>query len=464
MAALPSSPTLPGSLEAFVEDVSANPAAWFEYCSSAHVYIEQSHLRTQALDHQISHMKMEMNDLKTAKQNAHAAADAVREYQKEEIATLQRQLQEAIREKDKAIAMATPAVDTPRSTPIPSAPAEKLTAPAMGTPASTAPASSESSRVSERLPDPDKFEGDRKDLRRFSQQVYAKMTTNADRFPQPRDRLTYVAGRLRGRAYELILPKTRFGVPQFTDYPELLSYLESAFGDPDRVQNAQNELYRLKQRNLDFSVFLSEFQRLALEGEMPESSLTPLLFQNISRELQDMLLHNPAPSRQYLTYVRHLQELDNRFRQHQQQINRSRPAIAPSRTVLLKPTAASAAPPSPVPIDKPELDAMDLSRAPRSRSPYSGQPRSTRKDRGECYRCGSSEHLVRNCPLPDTRLPRMNQAPSTMNIIQYPSPAHSPKLHHPQPLPASRDFRSSSPTESTMSTKGVSLSKVTDRL
>jgi hypothetical protein len=33
MAALPLPPTLPGSIEAFVEDVSANPTAWFEYCS-----------------------------------------------------------------------------------------------------------------------------------------------------------------------------------------------------------------------------------------------------------------------------------------------------------------------------------------------------------------------------------------------------------------------------------------------
>ena len=76
----------------------------------------------------------------------------------------------------------------------------------------------------------------------------------------------------------------------------MLEYLEQAFGDPDRAQNAQNKLFQLRQKNLDFSTYFSEFQRLALEGDMPESALTPLLFQGISRELQDMLLHNLAPS------------------------------------------------------------------------------------------------------------------------------------------------------------------------
>jgi hypothetical protein len=61
------------------------------------------------------------------------------------------------------------------------------------------------------------------------------MTANADRFPTAIARLIYVAGRLIGKAYELILPKTRFGIPEFLDYFKMLTYLENAFGDFDRV-------------------------------------------------------------------------------------------------------------------------------------------------------------------------------------------------------------------------------------
>jgi hypothetical protein len=47
---------------------------------------------------------------------------------------------------------------------------------------------------------------------------------------------------------------------------------------------------------------------------MPEDALAPLLFQGISRELQDMLLYSPIPFRKYRDYADHLQALDNRFR------------------------------------------------------------------------------------------------------------------------------------------------------
>ena len=231
------------------------------------------------------------------------------------------------------------------------------------------------------------------------QQIYGKMIANADRFPTAPGRLTYVAGRLTGKAYQLMLPKIAYGLPQFPDYPDMLAYLESAFGDPDRAQNAQNKLYQLKQKNDDFSTYFSEFERLALEGEMAEETLTPLLFQGISRELQDMLLHNPPLSRQFRAYAQHLQTLDNRYRQHQKQVNRTRPSHAAWTPALATPPWTNPEPPTRGASLHPaqnQGDPMDLSvqRTPRPNG---------RKERGECYRCGSRDHRVARCPEPDTR-------------------------------------------------------------
>jgi hypothetical protein len=129
--------------------------------------------------------------------------------------------------------------------------------------------------------------------------------------------MAYVTSRLTGLAYAQVAPRIRFGKHQFSDFEDILNLMEEAFGDPDRVQNAQNALYRLRQKNQDFSTFHAEFERLALEGEMIEASLGTLLMQNISFELHEMLLHTPAPSKEYRPLVRYLQELDNRYRQHQ---------------------------------------------------------------------------------------------------------------------------------------------------
>ena len=126
--------------------------------------------------------------------------------------------------------------------------------------------------------------------------------------------MTYVTSRLSRTAYAQIAPHITLGNHDFTDFEEILRLLETAFGDPDRVQNAQNELFRLYQAHTDFSNFHAEFERLSLEGELPEIARAPLLMQNISRELHEMLLHTPSPSKEYRPLVRHLQELDNRRR------------------------------------------------------------------------------------------------------------------------------------------------------
>jgi hypothetical protein len=92
--------------------------------------------------------------------------------------------------------------------------------------------------LNKKIPDPKEFNGSRNNFRRFTQQIYGKITANANRFPTAIARLTYVAERLTGKIYELILPKTRFEVPEFLDYSKMLAYLENAFRNSDRVQNA----------------------------------------------------------------------------------------------------------------------------------------------------------------------------------------------------------------------------------
>lgn len=141
---------------------------------------------------------------------------------------------------------------------------------------------------------------------------------------------------------------------------------------------------------------------------MPESALTPLLFQGISRELQDMLLHSPAPSREFQAYANHLQMLDNRFRQHQQQIGRTREPVAARRAAHGAPTGtfrgnrpASRGRSPPKRALTPPGDRMDLSNQRRSNGRY---------ERGECFRCGSKEHMIRDCKKPDTRPTRFRQA------------------------------------------------------
>jgi cell division septation protein DedD len=441
----PEPPSGADSPEELVAHVTNNPSDWLMYLRYINGYAaalkkENDLFRIAESDHNATLQPLRST---VAKQ------EGIIEYQKtqykEDTALLRKEIAQLEVEKARLLDAAIPAVQIPRSAPAdtPNTPAEQ---PADSAPRPTALAPSihsGSSHLSEKIPNPNEFDGSRNDLRRFTQQIYGKMTANADRFPTAIARLTYVAGRLTGKAYELILPKTRFGVPEFLDYPEMLAYLENAFGDPDRVQNAQNKLYQLKQKNLDFSTFFSEFQRLALEGEMPEDALAPLLFQGISRELQDMLLHSPTPSRKYRDYADHLQALDNRFRQHQQQVSRNRIV-----TSVKTPTNyATAAAPRQSTTASPDPSKRDW-RAQRPVSPVAagGDPMDLssqrrfapggRKERGECFRCGSKNHRVAVCPEPDNR-PSSQFRQFRASYVHRPGSPDSARSVSPPPSPPS---------------------------
>ncbi len=146
-----------------------------------------------------------------------------------------------------------------------------------------------------------------------------------------------------------------------------------------------------------------------------------------------MLLHNLSPSRQLQAYAWHLQSLDNRYRQHQKQVNRTRPNHTPRATTpaSFAETAprTTAEPPrrsgSPHPTrNQNQGEPMDLS-AQRTSQPNG------RRERGECYRCGSKDHRVALCPHPDTR-PHMQartartERPSSPETDRSLSPPPSP--------------------------------------
>jgi len=137
------------------------------------------------------------------------------------------------------------------------------------------------------------------------------MIINQDRFPTPHSRMAYVTNCLTGTLYAQILLYIHDSVCQLKDYLQVLQILERAYRDPNRIQNTCSELFCFKQTNKEFASFFAEFQRLRLEAEMNDESLSTLLKQAISNELQGMLLHNLPNNCQYLDFAAHLQELEN---------------------------------------------------------------------------------------------------------------------------------------------------------
>jgi hypothetical protein len=472
MPEAPLPPFLPSTPEEFAEHLKDHTPEWYDYCRQTYDYTRvvettiaeanertnQSDLRVQALEQEVEHWKEEIARSRQDYEHTVIKLQGIKQYQEEQLQKLEQKYITALREKDEALRMAVPMVNTPLSTLSPRPIAEKPADAPMGASTSTAPSSSNTPQLSERLPDPDKFEGDRKDLRRFISQIHEKMNVNLDRFPTPQSRMTYVTNRLKGPPYAQILPYIRKGICQLEDYDKILDVLDRAFGDPNRVNNARNELFRLRQTNKEFGTFFAEFQRLALEGEMPEETLSTLLEQAINRELRGMLVHNEPPTRDYHKFADFLQDLENRRRHYETPsipAPRAYAAVAPKPPVQPTPIRPALAPMLRTERSPVHPDAMDLSTTRQARPSY--QPLG-RRERGECFRCGSDKHLVKDCPHPDnrpTRLRSMSQEEGGPMEGFYQTPAQqrlSPPVSPIRGRP--RYLQSPSPD---LSTKGVSL-------
>lgn len=447
----PRPPFLPTDPEEFTSHVTTHGAEWFDYCRRVDEYVvntepilaesqqqaRQLPLQNQASQREADHLRQQLAAEESAHQQTRAALQAIIEYQKGQLKEKEQDYINALAEKNQAVQLAAPTVNTPARTPEPTA--EVPAVAPVGAPASTDSPSATSAQLSERLPDPDKFEGDRKDLRRFVSQIKEKMIVNYDRFPTSHSRMAYVTNRLKGTPYAQILPYIHNGVCQLSDYGEVLEILERAFGDPNRARNARNDLYRLRQGNKEFSVFFAEFQRLAMEGDMPEAALPTMLEQAINRELKAMLLHHDPPNGDYMTLARFLQNLESRRFQYESTPRNHAAAPKPAAVTSARPDGppqhTTASPTAET--TKPHPDAMDLSSARRYTT--------SRRDRGECFRCGSKDHLVRNCPLPDSR-------PMGVRLAYLSPRSQSPAS--PEPASALQRYRSPSPD---LSAKGASL-------
>jgi hypothetical protein len=427
MSALPDLPARVENAQQLAELVTADPGSWYLCISELHDFATtqatqnahlnnvlsclQEQLDNKTLDYvatrnRIGELERDLQDMRSARDELAGAT----KYQDTQISKQTEEIFQLRKKLDTSIA------NTPASISAATLPAEAV--PAVAT-AKTPLAPVQSSRLSERLPDPAIFDGDRKDFRRFQAKIHQKMKTNADRFPTAHERMSYVTNRLEGQAYAQILPFILEGECQLPDYPDVLRVLERAYGDPNRVNNARKDLFRLKQQNKEFAAFYAEFQRLALEGEVSEDSQITLLESALSRELKTQLTSVDAPDHDIHKFAEFLQKLENK-RRYYNDLTDTRPVrptstvanthSAPARIPIVTTTAQRAAPALADP------NAMDLSAA---RRPQPGYQPSGRKERGECYRCGSAQHRVANCTIPPPAM-RPTQIRETRTIEKNP--------------------------------------------
>jgi len=257
----------------------------------------------------------------------------------------------------------------------------------------------------ESIPKPQEFDGSQDQLRPFIAQLRTKFLGDAHKFVDVQHRLAYAVGFLKGKAYEQILPLINEGNINIASVEALITLLENAFGDPDRVRTAERNLQNLRQKNRNFSDYLADFQRYAAEVSWNDAAKRTSLYEGLSTELKDALVTLDTPD-ELDQYIILLKRVDNKIRARAAE-RKGSSSTWRSPTTTTTTTPKPAAPPTTTTTATgTQAGPMDLS---AGRRRLSQAQREDRMRRGQCFYCGGANHMARQCPNRQSHL-RANAA------------------------------------------------------
>ena len=258
---------------------------------------------------------------------------------------------------------------------------------------------SDKAEKSEKLPDPDPFDGTREKLIPFLFAIRSKLAINLNRYPTEDSKIDYVYSRLSGNAQAQILPRLQAELNKIDTCDQLLEHLERSFGDPDRRGTAQRIIGTLRMKNRPFAEYLAEFQRYIEDTGYNVEARKSLLEAGLFNELKDYLINMDVHNMTFESLIEKCHMIDGRHRAKQAQ-SRPRafgtppisgpksPGVAGTNSATSRPLAANSG-----------GDPMDLSVTnARKRGPLTPEEKQHRLINNLCLYCGGAGHQAVNCP------------------------------------------------------------------
>jgi hypothetical protein len=144
-----------------------------------------------------------------------------------------------------------------------------------------------------RQPDPDMFDGTRKQYQVFHQQLTAKVENDKNDFENDKMACDYAFARLKGTAATLTLPYiSQMRISGKWDFNQLLEFFNQMFGDPHKEERARDKLWSMSQGNKNIRSYVMDFQEQLLlsNSSLDENTKMMIFRKGLAYKLQDKLV------------------------------------------------------------------------------------------------------------------------------------------------------------------------------
>jgi hypothetical protein len=166
------------------------------------------------------------------------------------------------------------------------------------------------------LPDPEKFSGQAHKFDTWLPSIRAKLRVDGDAIGDTTAQFYYVYLNLDSHVQAMVLPQLGHAEDaQEWDYKTILSQLARVYDNPNKVQEAEDKLFALKQGTDSIPVYIAKFERVLYEArgqDWPDVNKISTFRNGLSSTLRSRLAQQLNLPRTYAAFTRVVQQLAGR--------------------------------------------------------------------------------------------------------------------------------------------------------